>query len=84
MFKPVLAADGSNYEECTLLKVLRDRDTSPLDNVTKIRVDGLIQNRQLKNQIEEFVGSDDCPADMKKDWEEAKKEAEKPADMVRG
>ena len=76
MFKPVLAADGNNYEELTLVEVLKGRDTSPLDNVTKISVEGLIQNRQLKNMIEEFVSSDDCPADMKKDWEEAKEESE--------
>jgi len=76
MFKPVIAADGNNYEELTLVEVLKGRDTSPLDNVTKLSVEGLIQNRQLKNMVEEFVGSEDCPADMKKDWEEAKEESE--------
>ena len=76
MYRPVIAADGNNYEESTLITRLKDSDLSPLDNSTKLTVKGLIQNRQLKNMIEEFVTSDDCPADMKKDWEESKKESD--------
>ena len=76
MFKPVIAADGGNYEELALKKHLKNSNLSPLDNKTKISVNGLIYNRTLKNRIEEFVTSENCPADMKKDWEEAKAEAE--------
>ena len=74
MFRPVIASDGNNYEECNLNTWLKDSDLSPLDN-SKITANGLFYNRQLKNQIEEFVRSVECPVDMKTDWEEAREEA---------
>jgi len=41
MFRPVIAADGNNYEEKTLMTWLKDSDLSPLDN-SKISAKGLI------------------------------------------
>ena len=79
MFRPVIAADRNNYEKITLMKHLKNSNISLCDNVTKITAKGLIQNRQLKNLIEEFATGDNCPAEMRSEWEEARKES----DMVK-
>ena len=48
MYKPVIAADGNNYEEITLVRRLKDSDLSPLDNKTKLTVKGLIYQQTVE------------------------------------
>ena len=74
MVNPVIAADGNTYEMSAVVDHIKLKKTSPMDNVTKISVKGLVVNRALKNMIEDFVASPECPADMKEDYEETKKE----------
>ena len=77
MVNPVIAADGNTYEMSAVVDHIKLKKTSPMDNVTKISVKGLVVNRALKNIIEDFVTSPECPADMKEDYEETKKELDR-------
>ena len=77
MVDPVIAADGITYEKTAAVEWLKDHDTSPINPGMKISVDILIENIVLRNQIEDFVASPECPEDMKEEYEEKKNRGKK-------
>ena len=77
MVDPVIAADGITYEKTAAVEWLKDHDTSPINPGMKISVDVLIENIVLRNQIEDFVASPECPEDMKEEYEEKKNRGKK-------
>ena len=88
MSYPVMADDGHTYELKAIAEHLKTKSVSPLDNITTISADTLRLNMNLKNQIEEFVASEDCPAEMKEEYNLAKNassmiEAKKASDTIK-
>ena len=77
MNDPVSAGDGNVYERYAITDWWTNSDVSPLDNVTKISLAGLTSIRLLKNQIEDYFTSDDCSAERKEEFLEAKNKPKK-------
>ena len=73
MFYPAIARDGNTYERLAIEEWTEENDSSPLGPSTRITADVLIENRALKNQIRDFVASEDCSDEMKENYEDAKK-----------
>ena len=76
MCDPVICADGNTYERRGILTHLKSCNTSPLDHVTVISKDVLIENRILRNQIEDFISSEECPTEMLREYQSNKEKSD--------
>ena len=74
MVDPVTAKCGNIFERDQITEwIIKGNTTSPITRM-QISVEGLIENRFMKSQIERFVNSKDCSDEMKKKFQEKKKE----------
>ena len=78
MHDPVLAPDTHNYERSAILQALHTNPISPMTR-QPIRVDQLIENRELRQEIQQLMSISE---QMTEDLDQMTEEDEKPTPMA--